>query len=85
MFNLVIIQNNSSRAIYAYDTYDAALAAFHAEMAYRADGRDSTVCVILNRIGELVKREDWHREIIPVENVVEEPEEISEPEEPIED
>ena len=34
MFNLVIIQNDSARAIYAYDTYDAALAAFHAEMAY---------------------------------------------------
>ena len=67
MFNLVIIQNDSARAIYAYDTYDAALAAFHAEMAYRAEGRDSTVCVILNRIGELIKREDWHREVTPVE------------------
>lgn len=67
MFNLVIIQNNSARAIYAYDSYDAALAAFHTEMAYRAEGRDSTVCVILNRIGELIKREDWHREVTPVE------------------
>lgn len=67
MFNLVIIQNNSARAIYAYDSYDAALAAFHIEMAYRAEGRDSTVCVILNRMGELIKREDWHREVTPVE------------------
>ena len=67
MFNLVIIQNDSARAIYAYDTYDAALAAFHAEMAYRAEGRGSTVCVILNRIGELIKREDWRREVTQVE------------------
>ena len=80
MFYLVIIQNDASQAVYKYDTLDAALAAFHAEMAYRADGRNSTVCVILNRIGEVIKREDWTREPEPVQIPQPEPE----PEEPVE-
>lgn len=67
MFYLVIIQNDTTQAIYKYDTFDQALAAFHSEMAYRAEGRDSTVCVILNRIGELIKREDWQRPVEPAE------------------
>jgi hypothetical protein len=46
-------------AVYKYDTLDAALAQLHNELAYRAEGRTKTVCVILNSIGELVKREAW--------------------------
>lgn len=64
MFYLVIIQNDASRAVYKYDTLDAALAQFHNELAYRAEGRIKTVCVILNNIGELVKREDWEAEAV---------------------
>ena len=48
MFYLVIIQNNSTPAIFGYESYDAALAAFHTEMAYRAEGRTSTKCAIVN-------------------------------------
>jgi hypothetical protein len=64
MFYLVIIQNDASQAVYRYDTLDAALAQFLNELAYRAEGRTKTVCVILNNIGELVKREDWEAEAV---------------------
>ena len=63
MFYLIIIQNDSSQVIYGYETYDAALAAFHNELAYRADGRNKTVCVIINSLGELIKREYWVRPV----------------------
>lgn len=68
MFYLVIIQNNTTQAVYPYDTLDAAISMFHTELAYRGDGRDKTVCVILNQKGELVKRELWER---PLEQVQE--------------
>ena len=59
MFYLLIMQNDSTQTVYAYETYDSALAAFHSELAYRAEGRNKTVCCILNSIGELIKREYW--------------------------
>lgn len=65
MFYLVIMQNDETQAVFRYDTLDAALAAFHTELAYRGDGRNKTVCVILNRIGEAVKRECWERAETP--------------------
>ena len=48
MYYLVIVQNNEIPAIYCYDSRDAVFAAFHAEMAYRASGRTSTKCAILD-------------------------------------
>ena len=58
-FYLVIIQNNASQAVYAYDSYDAALVAFHSELAYRNESRTSTVCVILDENGNTQKKESW--------------------------
>lgn len=66
MYYLVIIQNDSTQAIYAYQTLDAALAAFHSELAYRAEARTKTVCSILNNLGELIKREAYVKEVAPV-------------------
>lgn len=65
MFYLAIMQNDETQALFRYDTLDAALAAFHTELAYRGDGRNKTVCAILNRIGEVVKRECWERAETP--------------------
>lgn len=48
MYYLVIIQNNDTQAIYRHNSLDAAMAAFHTEMAYRAEGRTSTKCAILD-------------------------------------
>ena len=63
MFYLVIIQNDTTQAVYSYETLDAAISMFHTELAYRGDGRNRTVCVILNKNGELVKREFWERPV----------------------
>ena len=49
MYYLVIVQNSNTPAIYSYDTHDAALAAFHTELAYRHESRTSTRCLILNQ------------------------------------
>ena len=63
MYYLVIIQNDTTQAVYSYETLDAAISMFHTELAYRGDGRNKTVCVILNKNGELMKRETWERPV----------------------
>lgn len=59
MYYLAIVQNGTTQALYAYNTYDAALAAYHSELAYRAEGRTSTLCVILDMYGNTMKQEYW--------------------------
>lgn len=61
---LVIVQNDSTAAVYGYDDYDSALTAFHTELAYRGEGRDSTMCVIINSEGDTIKQELWRREVV---------------------
>ena len=60
-YYLAIIQNNETCALYAYNTYDEALAAFHSELAYRGEGRTSTLCIIFNSAGEVLYTENWNR------------------------
>lgn len=48
MYYLVIVQNGNTQAVYAYNSLDNALAAFHSELAYRSADRTSTKCTILN-------------------------------------
>lgn len=60
-YYLAIIQNNETCALYAYDTYDAALSAFHSEMAYRGEGRTSTLCIIFNSSGDVLYSEAWNK------------------------
>lgn len=60
-YYLAIIQNNEACALYAYDTYDAALSAFHSEMAYRGEGRTSTLCIIFNSSGDILYSEAWNK------------------------
>lgn len=72
MFLLVTLQNDSTTVVYKYDDLSAALAAFHAELAYRGEGRTSTMCAILNRAGEVIRKERWEA---PAVETVEEPEE----------
>ena len=74
MYYLVIIQNDSSQAVFAYESRDAALSAFHSELAYRADARLKTVCVVLNDTGDTIKKEVYSKELAdsvdePVEEV----------------
>ena len=58
-YYLVIVQNNQTQAVFAHTGIDQALAAFHNELAYRAESRTSTLCVIIDEYGNTVKREYW--------------------------
>lgn len=58
-FYLIIVQNESAVAIYSYDTMDAALAAYHSELAYRSELRTSTDCAILNEALQVMMRESY--------------------------
>lgn len=48
MYYVAIVQNDETQALYRYNTYEEALAAYHTELAYRAEGRTSTRCVIFD-------------------------------------
>lgn len=48
MYYVAIIQNENTSALYNYSTFEQALAAYHTELAYRAEGRTSTRCVIFD-------------------------------------
>ena len=59
---LAIVQNKETCALYSYDTYDEALAAFHSELAYRGEGRNSTFCLIFDENGQVLYTEAWNRQ-----------------------
>ena len=62
-YYVVIIQNDNTQAVYAYTDFDAALALYHTELAYRGEGRNKTICTILNSIGHEMKTEIWERPV----------------------
>lgn len=58
MYYLAIIQNfGESNVLYSYDTSEEALAAYHTELAYRAETRKQTVCSILDAEGQVLRNE----------------------------
>lgn len=59
MYYLIIVQNDETPAVFAYTSYDEALARFHSELAYRAEGRISTKCMILDGDLVMTDREVW--------------------------
>ena len=70
MYYLAIVQNDTTNALYSYSTYEGALAAYHQELAYRAEGRKSTKCAILDSDLNMLRQETY---IAPVINNTEEP------------
>lgn len=59
MYYLAIVQNGNTQSIYSYATEDEATAAFHAELAYRAEGRTSTACIILDSHLHVLRQEEY--------------------------
>lgn len=59
MYYLAIIQNDTIAALYTHNTESEALAAYHSELAYRADGRTSTKCAILDSNLRVIRSEIW--------------------------
>lgn len=69
MYYLAVIQNNNTPALFSHETYDAALAAFHNELGYRAEGRTSTKCAILDSELVTLMRETWVTPVTDTEPV----------------
>jgi len=57
MYYVITVQNNTTQAIYSYNTFEAALAYYHTELAYRAEGRTSTKCAILDSDLHMLRQE----------------------------
>lgn len=70
MYYLAIVQNDETQALYRYNSYEEALAAYHTELAYRAEGRRSTKCAILNGDLQMLRQEIY---TAPVSENTEEP------------
>lgn len=66
-YYLVIIQNDASQSVTRYDALDSAESALHTELAYRGEGRFSTVCVILDSNGNQVESDNWYRRVSIIE------------------
>ena len=62
MYFLAIVQNNNTQALYRYDSYDAALAAYHSELAYRSADRTSTKCALLDANLSMIRQEVYGAE-----------------------
>lgn len=61
MFFVVIVQNDEITSSFGYTDYTQALAKYHTELAYRSEGRTSTMCMIIDRFGEVQKKERYSR------------------------
>ena len=72
MFYLAIVQNDETQALYSYNSYEEALAAYHTELAYRAETRKSTKCAILDSDLNMLRQETY---VAPVSDNTEEPNE----------
>ena len=60
---LFIIQNESTTTSFKYDSMDECLSAFHNELAYRNDARTSTVCLIIDNNGMVLKMDSYRKEV----------------------
>jgi hypothetical protein len=59
MYYVAIVQNDETQALHRYNTYEEALAAYHTELAYRAEGRKSTKCAILDGNLQMLRQETY--------------------------
>lgn len=70
MYYLALVQNDNAQALYSYNTLDEALSKYHNELAYRAEGRTSTKCTILDNDLLAIRNDKY---IAPVSDNAEEP------------
>lgn len=59
MYIFICIQNGSIPLMYSFDTINAALAQYHTELAYRHESRTSTMCMIIDAAGIVLKQETY--------------------------
>lgn len=58
---LFIIQNGEITVSYKYDSMDECESAFHSELAYRNEARTSTVCLIIDAQGRVLKQDSYYK------------------------
>ena len=54
-----IIQNDETCACFAYPDRAAAIAKFHTEMAYASNANVTTLCIVANSNGAIVRTEKY--------------------------
>lgn len=59
---LTIVQNGNVCTAYGYEKKEDALAMFHSELAYRGEGRVSTVFYLIDAYGNKVDKDTWFKE-----------------------
>ena len=64
MFILVCIQNGSTPLLQSYDNYNTALANYHTELAYRHESRTSTMAMLIDKNGTVLKREQYIANVV---------------------
>ena len=60
-YYVAIVQNGSTQALFAYDNIDNALEKFHDELRYHAETRSSTLCIVFDQSGGIIRNELWER------------------------
>lgn len=58
-YYVLIVQNRSTQAVFSYSSFNEALSKFHSELAYRAESRTSTLCMIVDDEGNVYNKEYW--------------------------
>lgn len=58
---LIVIQNGTTPQLTAYTDWNTVCAAFHQEMAYRHENRLSTICMIMNDRGDIIKKDEYYK------------------------
>lgn len=61
-YYLAIIQNDETCAIFKYTDYDECLSKMHSELAYRGEGREQTLCVIIKGDSTIPNLEYWKKQ-----------------------
>ena len=59
MYIVLIMQNETTPAVYTFATENEALAYYHNELAYRHESRTSTKCAILDSTFQILRCEEY--------------------------
>lgn len=59
MYILVCVQNGNTPLLKSYTNLNEALAEYHTELAYRHESRTSTMAMVIDGKGRVLKREEY--------------------------
>lgn len=59
MYIVLIMQNETTPAVYTFATENEALAYYHTELAYRHESRTSTKCALLDSTFQVLRCEEY--------------------------